>query len=340
VTARSPTARSGRTASATEAAALRRRTARVAATRAALLDACGAVPGEALPSGWPPLAAAFHFGTRDVDWLRGSREEARELEQERRSNEEPPPGPFKPVRGTGIALPAGPYVGQFADVLLDRRTWRGFGRGPIRKEQLGPLLDLTFGARMIATTRSGGNVLFKTSPSGGACHPIEGYVLALRVAHVRPGLYHYSPRTARLHLIRQGATSRQAVACLAGQTWFAGAAAIVFMTAQLPRVWRRYDHARAYRAVLIEAGHVCQTFCLAATWLGLAPFSTMALEDRRIERDLGIDGVREVLLYAAGVGARPDDGRWVQWPGNRPDVADAGLPRTAAKPRARQPAVR
>jgi SagB-type dehydrogenase family enzyme len=279
--------------------------------------------------GWPPLAAAFHFGTRDVEWLRGEEEEAVEQAQERRSRAEPPPGPFKPVRGAGTALPAGPYRGEFPDVLLGRRTWRGFGRRAVPRRQLGALLNLTFGAQMIGTTRSGGDVLFKTSPSGGACHPIEAYVLVLRVAGVRQGLYHFSTRTARLHLIRRGATPNQAVAYLGGQTWYAGAAAIVFMTAVLPRVWRRYDHSRGYRAVLLEAGHVCQTFCLAATWLGLAPFCTMAMEDRRIERDLGIDGVQEVLLYAAGVGSRPPDGRWVQWPGNRPELPGAAGPARA-----------
>jgi SagB-type dehydrogenase family enzyme len=176
---------------------------------------------------------------------------------------------------------------------------------------------------MTGTTRAGSEVLFKTSPSGGACHPIEGYVLALRVAGLEPGFYHYSPQTGRLHLVRKGATSRQAVTYLAGQSWFAGAAAVVFMTAVLPRIWWRYDHPRAYRAALVEAGHVCQTFCLVATWLGLAPFCTMALEDTRIEQALRLDGVGEILLYAAGVGSLPRDGRWVQWPGNRPDLPDS-----------------
>jgi hypothetical protein len=44
---------------------------------------------------------------------------------------------------------------------------------------------------------------------------------------------------------------------------------------------------------------------LVATWLGLAPFCTAALRDTLIERDLKIDGVRESVLYVAGVGARP-----------------------------------
>jgi nitroreductase len=88
------------------------------------------------------------------------------------------------------------------------------------------------------------------------------------------------------------------------------------MTAVFDRVQWRYPYARAYRAVLAESGHLCQTFCLVATWLGLAPFCTMALADSRIERDLKIDGVSESVIYAAGVGARPKDVDWAPWPGS------------------------
>ncbi len=285
----------------------------------ALEDAWRKVPGrKALDAGWDPLSAAFHFGTKDVAWHTAADDLAFDARERRRSLTDPPPSPFKKTRGRGTALPLSEYDGGFADVLLARRTWRGFGKRAVRRKDLATLLDLSFGAQMTGRPLTGGQVLFKTSPSGGACHPIEAYVLAIRVRGVDPGLYHYSPRTSRLHRIRKGATARQAVRYLAGQEWFAGAAVVVFMTAFLPRLWRRYPNARSYRAVLLEAGHACQTFCLVATWLGLAPFCTMALDDTRIERDLEIDGVGEVLLYAAGVGTKPTDGRWVQWPGHRP----------------------
>jgi len=87
------------------------------------------------------------------------------------------------------------------------------------------------------------------------------------------------------------------------------AAAVAFFCARFDRVIGRYPYARAYRAAFVEAGHLCQTFCLTATWLGLAPFCSMALKDRRIEQDLGLDGVAESVLYAAGVGVRPADRR-------------------------------
>ena len=99
-------------------------------------------------------------------------------------------------------------------------------------------------------------------------------------------------------------------------TWYDDASAVMLMTAVFERVQWRYPYARAYRAVLAESGHLCQTFCLVATSLGLAPFCTMALADSRIERDLKIDGVSESVIYAAGVGARPKGVDWAPWPGS------------------------
>ena len=182
---------------------------------------------------------------------------------------------------------------------------------------------------MEGRSESGAHVLFKTSPSSGARHPIEAYLVALRVAGLRAAVYHFSPLTGRLHLIKRPITQQRVTQYLGGQSWFGESAAVVVMSAVLPRVWARYEHPRAYRSVLLGAGHLCQTFCLVATWLGLAPFCTQALADSIIERDLGIDGVEEVILYAAGVGSKPADGRWVQWPGHRP------LPSTPKKSRKR-----
>jgi SagB-type dehydrogenase family enzyme len=133
-------------------------------------------------------------------------------------------------------------------------------------------------------------------------------VVALRVRGLAPGLYHYAADRHRLERLRRGASAREAVRWLAGQRWFGKAAALVLMTAVLSRSQWKYQFPRAYRVLLADAGHLCQTFCLVATWLGLAPFCTMALADSQIERALRVDGVREAVLYAAGVGFRPADG--------------------------------
>ena len=144
----------------------------------------------------------------------------------------------------------------------------------------------------------------KTSPSGGARHAIELYTLAFVSAAFVPGWYHYAADAHALELIDDETSRRLVRRYLPQQPWFEPAAALVFFAAVLDRELWRYPYARAYRALLIEAGHLCQTFCLTATWLGLAPFCTMALADSAIEKDLGLDGIGESVLYAAGVGAR------------------------------------
>jgi SagB-type dehydrogenase family enzyme len=116
------------------------------------------------------------------------------------------------------------------------------------------------------------------------------------------GLYHYNPLRHRLERIRRGFKPRRAVQYCSGQSWVGRAAALFVMSAAIPRVAWKYRMSRAYRAVLLEAGHLCQTFCLVATWRRLAPFCTMALADSMLEKDLGLDGLREPVIYLAGVG--------------------------------------
>ena len=283
-------------------------------TSGVIVRSRGAPPSNATWGPWSPVASFFHFATKDVPWASDEALQVLEETLSAKAAIEPPPASMKRVKARVIvALPQTHSGGEFRSVLLDRRTWRGFAAAPLPLTQLAELLDLTFGVRRWVGTDEGERLPLKTSPSGGGRHPIEAYVLAPNVRGLAKGLYHYAPDHHRLELLGRGATPRQIQAYLGGQWWYRSAAAIVLMTAVLPRVWWRYDTPRAYRSVLLDAGHVCQTFCLVATSLRLAPFCTMALADSRIEQDLGIDGVSEIVLYAAGVGVRPAGG-YVQWP--------------------------
>jgi SagB-type dehydrogenase family enzyme len=96
------------------------------------------------------------------------------------------------------------------------------------------------------------------------------------------------------------------VELLAHQPWVAKSAVVFLMTALLTRTMWKYRHSHAYRVVHLDAGHVGQTFQLVCTKLGLAPFTSAALDVRAVERVLGLDGVTEVPLYAAAVG-RPSE---------------------------------
>lgn len=262
---------------------------------------------------WNPAAGFLHFSTKDVEYSADLEAVERSLRQ--LAKKQPMPLAIKRYRRAAhVQLPSPSTGGEFARVLLARRTWRRFSPRPVELAALSTLLGLTWGVQRWVRVPGLGPMALKTSPSGGALHPGEVYVLARRVDGLRPGLYHYDSDKHRLELLRRGATSRQVTDYLAGQWWFGSAAAVMLMTAVFPRVQWKYEFPRAYRTVLAEAGHLCQTFCLVATWLGLAPFCSMALADSRIEKDLGINGITESVLYAAGVGTRTPDEDWASVP--------------------------
>jgi SagB-type dehydrogenase family enzyme len=162
-------------------------------------------------------------------------------------------------------------------------------------------------------TRAGPCAL-KTSPSGGARHAIEAYLLARNVRGLARGCYYYDPDSHELALVKRGLTAARLEQYVALQSCYRDAAAVVVMSAVFGRSQWRYGFPRAYRVVLLDAGHLCQTFCLVATALGLAPFCTAALGDSVVEGDLGLDGITESVIYACGVGPRPTGVSWAPWP--------------------------
>jgi SagB-type dehydrogenase family enzyme len=255
---------------------------------------------------WELEARFFHFATKHAFRLGAPLPDETELTRTLLSKG-PQPELIKRYRSADhIALPSPrPSLNsELPRVLLRRRTLRQFGRGRLSLEHLSVLLWLTWGVTGRLPWPGLGKLILKTSPSGGARHPIEAYCWALRVTGLPRGVYHYRGDGHYLERLHNGAQSARVVELCARQEWVHDSAALFVMTGVLPRVMWRYGFSRAYRTVLLEAGHFCQTFCLVATWLGLAPFCTAALVDQEIEADLGLDGSSESVLYAAGVGVK------------------------------------
>jgi SagB-type dehydrogenase family enzyme len=264
-------------------------------------------------NGWNPPAAFFHAATKDVSF---APPEVADVKHRKKAIADPPPPMVKRVKAEArIELPPAVTMEGLTETLTGRRTWRKFGEAAVSREELATLLHVTWGVQQWMEIDGAGRMALKTSPSGGARHSIEAYALVRRVDGVSPGLYHYGADDHQLHrLTRPGAKPRKVSDYLPTQTWYDDVAVVIFMTAVFARAQWRYDYARAYRSILAEAGHLAQTFCLAATHLGLAPFCSMALADSVIEGDLGIDGVSESVVYCAGVGTRPEGVAWAPWP--------------------------
>jgi SagB-type dehydrogenase family enzyme len=101
---------------------------------------------------------------------------------------------------------------------------------------------------------------------------------------------------------------RLALDAVAGQTWFANAHALVLLAPRYDRTfWKYRQHAKGYRVVALEAGHLSQTLYLAATEAGLGAFITGAINEVLLERAFGLDPVTSGALAICGFGWRADE---------------------------------
>lgn len=251
---------------------------------------------------WKLDARYFHYSTQHVLFEDNLDAENRNLA--RLARDVPPPPPFKDYGRSDVKLTCSvdEYSGDFWEALRKRRTRRLFAREAIPLQLLSTVLMWTWGRTHLITDPEVGEYVLKTSPSGGARHPTEVYPLILRVEGVEPGIYHYSVKRHELERLRPGFFEELGVQLCANQEWVKDAAAVFFMTSVLGRSMWKYKQSHAYRVILLDAGHLGQTFHLVCTKLGLAPFTTAATRDSGIEEALELDGVSEIPIYTAAMG--------------------------------------
>jgi len=250
---------------------------------------------------WGIEARHFHYGTSSVAFECNDESVWEALQ--RRAAVEPPPSPFKNVYGTRIALPSPAQLATpLSSTLLRRRTCRAFTSAPLSVADLGTILWWTWGHTHYIADQDIGDIILKTSPSGGSRHPIEVYPVVLRATGIPQGIFYYSVREHALVSMASGDFSDALVAFCSGQKWVRDVSAAFIMTAVVGRTMWKYHHSHAYRVVHMDAGHLGQTFHLVCSALGLGPFTTAATNDRLIEQALGIDGVQEIPIYVGAVG--------------------------------------
>lgn len=195
----------------------------------------------------------------------------------------------------------------FDSTLRARHTARNFDPDHgVSYADMAALLGQVFGARTALELAPTAIALKKSSPSGGGLHPVQAFVLARRVDGVQPGLYHYHPLDHALEPLAEhddAALRELALRAMAGQTWFAAAPLLVLMVARFGRnFWKYRNHAKAWRVVLLDAGHLSQTWQLLATERGLGTFVTAAINEHDLAQAFGFDPMREGPLLVVGAG--------------------------------------
>ena len=166
-------------------------------------------------SDWLPYGG-FHFATKDFEYI-----DAPVSFYQHYLDESRQPALLKTYgKAPRIQLPRtqariqGPRTSardsEFERVLLTRKTHRDFSRKQIPINTISALLHHTWGVTGKIDAPPFGRLFHKTSPSAGARHPGEVYMLAIRVKGLAQGLYHYDGLHHRLARIGSARTVKKA----------------------------------------------------------------------------------------------------------------------------------
>ncbi|MET0230080.1 MAG: putative peptide maturation dehydrogenase, partial [Rhodanobacteraceae bacterium] len=194
-------------------------------------------------------------------------------------------------------------------LMQQRATCRNFAtEATLDAATFAALMQRVFASHADVELHPGVRALKKSNPSGGGLHPLEAYVLVRRVDGIGTGLYHYHAIEHALEPLAKLANDEaeaHALRFVAGQRYLADAPVQVVLAARFARsFWKYRAHPKAYRAIVLEAGHVSQNLYLAATELGLGAYVTAAINEVAIERALALDALDESPLAVCGFGAR------------------------------------
>jgi len=263
---------------------------------------------------WRGLSAIAHRHTR---WRDVDTEEAERLFSEA--------SPQTFLERLGPALPVVPERAPAAsrlplekpspsplDALMDRRvTCRNYDPVPLSHDAFSAVLYRAFGTRAVSDYAPGVQLLKKGVPSAGGLHATEAYLLVQRVEGVPPGLYHYHPVAHALEPLRElDAETAASLArrFVAAQAYYAGAPLQIALVSRFERnFWKYRNHAKAYRAVILDAGHLSQAMYLAATELNLGAFITAAINEVEIEQAFNLEPMAEGPLAVCGFGVRAQE---------------------------------
>jgi len=181
-----------------------------------------------------------------------------------------------------------------SQALEARRSNRDYATRSLSKEALSALL---YGAQGITLDR----LAFRAAPSAGALYPIELYPIVHDVQGVSPGVYHYAVQVHALERLEAGDFRGRVTRAGLYQAFLGDAGVCFLLTAVFQRTRWKYRQ-RAYRYVLLEAGHAAQNVYLVATALALGACAVGAFYDEQFNDLLGLDIQEEAVVYLVSVG--------------------------------------
>ena len=181
----------------------------------------------------------------------------------------PPPVEIEPLEGASITPLPEPGIelakSDIARCILQRKSRRKYTGEAISLQELSYMLWATQGVKKaIPAYGNRGKITLRTVPSAGARHPFETYLAVNNVEGIEPGIYRYSALNHDLvFLFSVSGVEEKITEAAVGQS-FVGHAPVVFFWACKPYLGEWRYKGESHKAMLLDAGHVCQNLYLAA----------------------------------------------------------------------------
>ncbi len=188
------------------------------------------------------------------------------------------------------AIPLPVQSGSFKDLARERVTKRGVvGGTPLTIADLSYILECGTGKRGVGIERY--------APSGGSRYPLESYIILFRsVEALEPGVYHYLVENHQLELLRIHQFSPEEIDTYSPYKWLNKANGMICLTAVFHRSVQKYG-SRAYRYILLEAGHVAQNMLLASTERKKTMIPIGGVNEKFVESFIGLSSSKEKIIY-------------------------------------------
>ncbi len=207
-----------------------------------------------------------------------------------------------------------PPIDTVEELASARQTWRrNVSAAPVTRARLLDLISVTFGETgSLRQGEGGAPLLRRTSPSGGARHPSEGYLIALLVDGLEPGIHHITMRPFGLRRIQALDPDANGLRTAFAETFGRyphEPDALLVVTTRFERNMYRYREPRTFRTVHMDAGHLASTLRIAATAAGLQSGVYTCDNATAVEEVLGLDGLEEGYMLTVALSEGRDNDR-------------------------------
>jgi SagB-type dehydrogenase family enzyme len=255
--------------------------------------------------GWHPSLGYYLWSRhrRQVDFADGDGEVRRRVL--RQYAVDSPLPPRIAITGDSVGLPAASPLPDkpLGDVLMARRTVRGYAPVPVGAQILGDVLH-----HGLCDVRAIRDLNFDDELNLLRSHgtPFEFYVANYRTEGLTPGIYHYRLQSHTLTPVNLGDHRPRLARILLGMRAPETAAWTLVVVGDFAQYQWRYRHERALRHLYMAAGRIAQRLIVVGHTYGLGSLPTPAMHDLDCCDLLGVDPETHTPVYSLTMGPTPE----------------------------------